>query len=271
MNEPGCRGLIEENYVYGDDGSMVYHSEALAGEGCPPYFCPYCNSQIITRGGPYVRSHLAHLSSVSGGGAPEGKLHKRAIQHIFQGLIDERGDWRTGVPSTNHFIPDISGVLNCRVGIEVQKSKQALPTLVKRSRKYADAKVGVLWVFPLERPVNEGATRKVSAFERYLHAFYFGRIYYWWDGLGARVMPVHFEPAYRFKSEYYDVDTGSEYGGEFVRSSGSAVMRPCPDGPISIQKSFAVRNRGASTIALRNRSYEIPECLLVFDTLRPWW
>jgi competence protein CoiA len=79
------------------------------------------------------------------------------------------------------------------VAIEVQLSNLSVSRIQYRTTEYARKGIYVLWL-----PVYTDALREeayaLKPWEQWLHAAYFGRVYYWLEG--TRILPVHFRDTY---------------------------------------------------------------------------
>ena len=79
--------------------------------------------------------------------------------------------------------PDVSFVLNGElVAIEIQLSQLSLKEIEERTTDYARKNITVLWMplFSMELLEPRYTPRD---WERYLHRMYYGKVYYWYEGL----------------------------------------------------------------------------------------
>ena len=93
-----------------------------------------------------------------------------------------------------------------KVAVELQLSAISPGEISYRTRCYAAKNIWVLWITPYHHNVSGLTPYRTRIWERYLHALYFGKVYYWSGGLC--LLPVHFEP-YVLNStleQYYDED-----------------------------------------------------------------
>ena len=84
----------------------------------------------------------------------------------------------------------------------MQITALTLETIIHRTEEYAKKEIALLWLAQgsdrlFKRPYAP------SAWERWAHAAYYGRVYYWTSGLS--VIPCHFGECYLWKpgSEWY--------------------------------------------------------------------
>jgi competence protein CoiA len=211
------------------------------GEGpytCPDKDCP--EPDLILRKGEVVTHHFAHrrLSSCSMGG--ESIEHAECKQAIYDGLRAHGLDCylEKGLEGCR---PDIlmEGKHN-RVAIEVQISRLTIEEITRRTAHYAELGIYVLWLSPWREQLEQGSMRP-QPWELWLHACYFGRVYYWLER--EYVAAVHF-------------DRGQ-----------SNVRIPKPlDAPLSITQLWPTERS-----AWQGGRFMIPRCLIVKDNQRAWW
>jgi competence protein CoiA len=75
------------------------------------------------------------------------------------------------------------------VAVEVQFSNLSLARIQYRTAEYARKGIYVLWL-PIHTSDLKQELYLPRPWEQWLHAVYFGRVYYWLEG--ARILPVHF-------------------------------------------------------------------------------
>ena len=204
--EVGCWGLVGGVALNVKTHKELSASSAKKRDG--PFYCKACLSDAVIRKCTEKRDHFAHkarLSPVVANG--EGELHGNCKRTLCE-LLAERfpeGKWETErtIPkndalSVPELRPDISGRINdTRVAIEVQASSLTVNKIVARTESYAKRGISLLWVVPLTEELGDRPFRP-RQYERYLHSIYYGRVYYWWDGLALTLMPIHFGVANRY-------------------------------------------------------------------------
>src|SRR5882724_9561751 len=125
----------------------------------------------------------------------ETPIHRRCKAAIFEAFL--------GAPNVSdvklerylgEVRPDISAVVNgVRVAVEVQISNLPIETMIHRTQTYARRGIYLLWLTQWT-PELDGSNRySPTSWERWLHAAYFGRVYYWLGG--TTVVPYHFDPS----------------------------------------------------------------------------
>jgi competence protein CoiA len=115
--------------------------------------------------------------------------------------------------------PDVSAyIYGVPVAIEVQISSLSLETITRRTLEYARNGMYVLWL--LQWTPELDARRYIPRlWEKWIHAAYFGRVYYWTEGL--TVLSYHFDPHFKSvpKKSWYSDDGKKMTGGGFSRRS----------------------------------------------------
>ncbi|MDB5957514.1 competence protein CoiA family protein [Ramlibacter sp.] len=276
--EFGCYGLVGGAARQLRTHNWVRACEVTKQDG--PFYCGRCYSDAIVRKCDEKVDHFAHEAPRTAAiGAKEGELHLACKRQICAELAagSPDGSWeaeRTIPANAKRGIrevrPDISGRLrNGRVAVEVQASALSITSILKRTLTYTQRRIPVLWVVPLHAELPDAQFRP-RLYERYFQSIYFGRTYYWWPGLGASVMPVHYGIAKRHipYAEWY------EQGGEHIEVGGyevdyKAIKRPVFGPLLKIDNHFAPHRRDAFTP--ENERKAVPECDLWFDHMEPWW
>jgi competence protein CoiA len=137
----------------------------------------------------------------------------------------------------------------------------------------------VLWVLPTEpdtewfyddRALEHRLAYRASKWEKFLHALYFGRIYWHWEG--AYVGPWHLGKleSWVSASEWYNVDEGEwqESGGYFKTSKiMKSVSWPESKQRLSIINDFKPVTRQS----WQGGSMSLPASKIWIDKLSKWW
>jgi len=164
----------------------------LAERSAGPFTCFCCRSQVTLRRGQAKRAHFAHRPPVTCEyGQGESDEHRRAKEEIYEHLsrlphvtkLELERDLREVRPDVSCYIGGVP------VAVEVQASSLGVERIARRTEEYARKGVYVLWL-PLLTPGLRADLYNPRPWERWLHAAYGGRVYYWAGGL--RVRPVHF-------------------------------------------------------------------------------
>lgn len=274
----GCSGLVAGHAIQVQSGKRVLADNVQKEDG--PFLCPKCRIPAVVhkdRGSGRV-DHFAHnapLSPIVPHG--ESATHLAAKHEICDALRRRwpEGKWevertipKNDETKTPELRPDISGNIEKQpLVIEVQWSTLSLATILRRSVGYFKMGKPVLWVLPLEKPI-EGEFRPRS-FERYLHSIYYGRVYYWQRGDGIHVTPIHFVPVERWIDirEWRDSE-GEQTGGGHTKKL-HLLKTASAERKINISDDFERHKRGE--FAPRNEKRKVPQLRLWKDKLSVWW
>ncbi|HJU55535.1 MAG TPA: competence protein CoiA family protein [Pyrinomonadaceae bacterium] len=178
-----------------DGGQKVAAWEVERADG--PFRCFCCRQIVRLRKGEIKAPHFAHVPPVTCEyGTGESEAHRRCKIALFENLsVDARVRKCEMERNLGTVRPDVSAYINeVPVAIEVQLSNLPLQRIQFRTAEYARKGIYVLWL-PLYSSELKEELYSLRPWEAWLHAAYFGRVYYWLDGL--RVRPVHFRDYYR--------------------------------------------------------------------------
>jgi competence protein CoiA len=162
-----------------------------------PFTCHCCGQQVTLRKGGIRAPHFAHQPPVTCEyGTGESEEHRLCKMAIYESLsADERVTKCEIERNLGTVRPDVSAYLNgVPVAIEVQLSSLSLDKIKYRTAEYARLGIYVLWL-PLYTSRLRAGLYQPRPWERWLHAAYFGRVYYWVEGL--RVAAIHFRDYYQ--------------------------------------------------------------------------
>lgn len=277
--EVGCNALLS-GYAWSVPHKAKVHATSVCRDD-GPFVCMGCNMDVIHRRPYHMRRHFAHHARVSPlDTTRESWLHHRCKTEIFHALQDAypRGNWicdtrRVRRRTKNQTInrqPDIGGRIgrDQRLVIEIQRSSIGIRQLLARTADYTAMGIAILWIVPLTEDLGTELFRP-RLIERYLHALYYGRVYYWLPGMGASVLPTHFSPAVRAVSFRTNEDGHWEDAG-FINKPYKLIRRPRPFGSlVPIGHGFSPHHR--SSFLPWGESQALPPARLWRDTLRPWW
>jgi competence protein CoiA len=178
-----------------DGGQKVAAWEVERKDG--PFRCFCCRQVVTLRKGEIKAPHFAHVPPVTCEyGTGEGEAHRRCKIALFENLsVDPRVRKCEMERDLGTVRPDVSAYINgVPVAIEVQVSNLPLRRIQFRTAEYARKGIYVLWL-PLYSSELKEELYRLRPWEEWLHAAYFGRVYYWLEGL--RVRPIHFRDYYR--------------------------------------------------------------------------
>jgi len=183
-------------------GQSAFASSELKSNG--PFICPECDGEVVLRKGSVRISHFKHKQAVSCDyGQGETPAHRRCKIKIYKALLKEPNVRKAALErSLKTCRPDVSAYINdVPVAIEVQISTLSMETIIRRTEEYGRKGIYVLWLLQWT-PYLDSVRYNPRLWEKWIHAAYFGRVYYWIEGLN--VTSYHFEP-------YYDHIGGSTW------------------------------------------------------------
>ena len=157
-----------------------------------PFYCPRCSDELNLRKGMLRVHHFAHKPPVlCSFGLGESEAHRKCKLSIYDALLKAEGVKDCELEKNlGDFTPDVfASIRNVPVAIEVQISNLTMQEIIRRTEHYKRASISVLWLSLFNRGLDE---KKYTprAWEKWLHATYFGRVYYWLAD--STVLPVHF-------------------------------------------------------------------------------
>lgn len=206
--------------------------------------------------------HFAHKPPITCNyGKGESEAHRKAKQSIYDALQNLQGvthveleqDWGLVVSDV---YAEIQGQ---RVAFEVQISNLAIREILERTNAYASLGIAVMWL-PLFNPKLNSARYTPVAWEKWLHATCFGRVYYWLEGLS--VIPVWFaDYEIEIESSSWCNEYGEEqYGGGYMRRS-KRWRKPITYPAINVPSDFVLRSRDAWS----GGGIIVPACRILVD------
>lgn len=165
-----------------------------------PFFCAECNAEVILKKGRIRAHYFAHKPSVECiYGAGESQKHLMAKRQIYEALVNHPNCSKCELERRlNGVRPDISlYVGKTPIAIEVQKSPIDIDGILRRTKRYTELGVYLLWILLDDSPstfFHEGGKKdvhRIKEWEKYLHAMYWGKVYHW--KRDAFVLPCHFD------------------------------------------------------------------------------
>ena len=209
-----------------------------------PFTCLDCGDEVILKAGRKSANHFAHVNPLACQYTlNESDEHRRCKVEIFQALLQEPNvtDVMLERPlGTNR--PDVSAYISgVPVAIEAQISNLSFETIIRRTIDYHRQGIYVLWLLQwtpeLERPRY---TPKL--WEKWVHAAYFGRVYYWLAGLtvASYRFEDHVKPVPR--TTWYSEDGKKMTGGGYAKRS-KRHRTAIPGKTFNLAADFAPRHR----------------------------
>jgi len=275
--EARCNGLKSGYAISEKTGKRVYCKHVTKEDG--PFYCPKCNSKAIVRKCAEKEDHFAHKTRLSPVLTKKDQsLHTVCKDSICDYLSKQypNGNWATERPipeskrlGTTMIVPDISGrINNIPVAIEVQKTAYTLNKIKEKTEIYNKWGIYVLWIVPLREELGDKDFRP-RLYEKYLHAMYFGRAYYWIPTKPNRLLPVHFSYSCRYiqPTSFYEDGDEKSFGGFFL--TYKTIKKPISVGYIDIATELKKTERPI----FKNNKWEeeIPACKIMMDTKETWW
>lgn len=232
-----------------------------------PFVCPRCNGDLVLRKGQIKVHHFAHRPPITCTlGIGETNEHLKAKLEIYDALQQEPNvtelelERDFGVSIADVYAR-ISGV---PVAVEIQRSVLSVNDIVARTRNYHQIGIAVLWV---GLPSANLYTSKYSprAWEKWCHAAYFGRVYFWERGQAFKV--VHFGQYQIHVASTSWYEDGEERSAGGYNRISRRWCTPNPGMLCLLSKSFRANKRAAWS----GGTVSIPECTLYVDNSPKWW
>jgi competence protein CoiA len=176
------------------DGQKVAAWEVERTDG--PFLCFCCKQAVTLRRGEIKAPHFAHLPPVTCEyGAGESEAHRLCKIALYENLSAHPSVRKCEMERDLGAVrPDVSAYINdAPVAIEVQLSNLSLAKIRHRTMEYARKGIYVLWL-PIYTQELKRELYTPRPWEHWLHAAYFGTVYYWLDEL--KIVPVHFRDYY---------------------------------------------------------------------------
>jgi len=248
------------------DNSKVFARDVLKSES--PFACPKCGHNLILKKGQIKVHHFAHKPPSSCQyGAGETEAHRKCKETIYLEL--RRCNHVRDLDVEVNFGSVVADVY-CKIGgvpvaIEIQRSNLSIQDIVSRTIEYERLGINVLWLALYDDRLKEDKYSP-KAWEKWCHATYFGRVYYWCSGL--KVLPVHYSDykLYVAESSWHNEYGEEEYAGGYDRVSKrykTSVFGQQLDLSSDFQPSYKQAWSGGTI--------QIPRCRIYLDKLRKWW
>ena len=216
----------------------------LASKADGTFKCPDCGDEVILKTGRRTVNHFAHANPIACKFAEgESDGHRRCKIEIFLALKKQPHVRNVALEcplGTNR--PDVSAEINgVPVAIEVQISSLSLETITQRTMEYARKGFYVLWLLQWT-PKLDARRYTPRLWEKWIHAAYFGRVYYWTQGLN--VVSYHFDPHFKSvpKKSWYSPKGKKITAGGFSRRS-KRYRTPIRGRTFNLATDFGPRNR----------------------------
>ena len=233
-----------------------------------PFHCAGCKHELILRKGKIKVHHFAHkppFDCVRGKG--ETEAHRKCKESIYQALSNRSNVSHLDIEvDFGNVVADIYALINnVPVAIEVQRSNISVNEITRRTEEYNRLGVNVLWLALFNEKLNKDKYSP-SAWEKWCHAVYFGRVYYWFSEL--TVVPIHFSDyqLYVEESTWYESGGVERSEGGYFRTS-KRYRTPNAGNAIDIATHFSPQQKNSWS----GGSVHIPSCRIYLDNQIKWW
>ncbi len=259
-------------------GKTVSASDVRKADG--PFFDLITGEEVVVRKCTDKRDHFALLGRYSPVASRESRIHKECKKQLLQELqrlcpdgnwIDERKGFKKDKDKGyNRVVPDLSGRIHGKgVIVEVQISTLSIETILKRTETYSKRGAYIIWVLPLKEALGHEKFRP-RLFEKFLHSMYYGRVYYWNEGDGLFLTPVHYDEAtcYIEPKEYPDSNGQMQSGGGYEKRYKS-FRTPNYGRNVHLVNDFKPEHN--TGWEMKNEKKSVPPCNIYVDKERAWW
>ena len=233
-----------------------------------PFHCTGCAHELIVKKGNIKVHHFAHKPPYCcSRGEGESEAHRKCKETIYfdlmtQGNVTELDIEKDFGAVVADIYCKIDGV---PVAIEVQRSNLSVNQITQRTSVYFKLGINVLWLALFDKKLNDDKYSP-TAWMKWCHAAYFGRVFYWIEGLA--VLPVHYG-TYSLDVEstsWFDSDGNESSGGGYSKAS-KRYKTP----------SFGAKHNLVQDLQSAYRqpwsggSVSIPQCRLYVSKHPKWW
>lgn len=241
--------------------STIRASHARREDG--PFVCPDCDEQVDLHQGRNTIPHFAHRSTrICTHTTGETELHRKSKIEIFEALKNSPEVDRVEMEfSIGYIRADILARIRGElVAIEVQISTLSPESISFRTQEYRRRGIAVLWILEWT-PKIEGLHFTPRPFERWLHATYFGRVYYWKAGL--EIIPYQFQPRHIHVEPrtWFDKKGRQQRSGGFVKIAKRRRIA-VRGRPLNLMQDF----RSTTRPPWQSETLRIPEARLYLDS-----
>lgn len=232
-----------------------------------PFLCAACAAEMTLRKGPIRIHHFAHKAPTScraaAGETEDHLLVKLAIHDALREAANVRGvELEKRLPGA---IADVFAIISgVPVAIEVQRSVLGIAGVEARTAAYHRLGIAVVWVALPEGRLDFDRYSP-AGWERWCHAAYFGRVYYWQQGQLLR--PIHFAPFALHVPQQTWRRAGRELSAGGYDRRSKLWVTPMAGRPVLLSADFQRRVREAWA----GGKLAIPDCTLFVDRQPNWW
>jgi competence protein CoiA len=224
-----------------------------------PFMCPKCGCETILRQGSVKVHHFAHKPPVfCEYGQGESEAHRVCKQSIYDELrITENVTLCELEKDFGSVVADVFFIfIGVKIAIEVQISNLTMSRIIERTQEYNKLGVYVLWLSLFDSKLEEEVYAP-KQWEKWLHATYFGRVYYWIEGLS--IIPIHFD-------EHLLWVEATDYGGGYYRKS-KRYRTPREGCIVNLVSDFKFKEQKGGKF----HDIYVPRCKILIDNTDVWW
>lgn len=248
------------------DNQKVLARDSAKSEG--PFVCPKCRHELILKKGKIKVHHFAHKPPCyCQHGAGETEDHRRCKETLYLELRKLSHVTELDIEANlGDVVADIyCKINNIPVAIEVQRSNLSVADITSRTIKYEKLGINVLWLALYNDALNENRYSP-KAWEKWCHAAYFGRVYYWRSGI--EIIPVHYSDYLLHvpESSWYNEYAEEQYAGGYDRKS-KRYKTPKFGPRLNLASDF----KPSYKQAWNGGSVHVPNCRIYMDKFKKWW
>jgi len=209
-----------------------------------PFACLVCCEEVILKTGRSRINHFAHANPIACKFAEgESDEHRRCKTEIYLALQKAPGVHSVALERPLGTVrPDVSArIRGIPVAIEVQISSLSIETIMRRTIDYAQRGIYVLWLLQWA-PELDSNRYSPRLWERWVHCAYFGRAYYWVEGL--TIVKYHFSPHFKSvpQKSWYSGDGRPLTAGGYSQKS-RRYRTPVRGETLNLVKDFEPKER----------------------------
>lgn len=252
--------------IRASDNQKVFARDSEKLEG--PFACPKCKYELVLKKGLIKVHHFAHKPPSSClYGAGETEAHRSCKETIYLEL--KKLGFVTDLDVEANLVSVVADIYckinNVPVAIEIQRSNLSVNEIITRTIKYERLGISVLWLALYNDKLKE-ERYSPNAWEKWCHAAYFGRVYYWHSGLN--IVPVHYSEhkLYVDESSWYNEYGEEQSAGGYYRTS-KRYKTPIAGNVLNLSSAFHPSYRPAWS----GGTVQIPNCRIYLDKLPNWW
>ncbi len=233
-----------------------------------PFICPGCGHELVIRKGRIKVHHFAHKPPFHcQRGEGETEIHKKCKESIYNSLAQYGNVSNLDIEADfGSVIADVYCTINnVPVAIEIQRSNLSVNEITSRTSAYEKLNIYVIWLALFNKKLNE-EKYSPKAWEKWCHAAYFGRVYYWLADL--TIIPVHFSEYQNYveSSSWYNEYGEEQSAGGYYKSS-KRYRKPSIGTSLNLATDFKASFKKAWT----GGTVHVPNCRIYSDKLHKWW